>query len=354
MRRLFVASVKMLFRDRQALFWALAFPIIFTAVFGLFDFGKMQGVKVAVVAAERSPVAEGIVSGLKAVKSFQVSEPAGLDETLRRLDGGKLDMVLSVPPGAAPLEIKLWYDQGNPDRAQVGLQVVRQVMNDMNLRLAGVRVPPLALRESGVSAKVVRYYDFLLPGLVAMGLMNFSIIGMSVAIARFREQRILRRIMATPLRPWKFLVAQVLARLVLALVQAGLIIAVGVFVFGAHIYGNVLWLFVLAAIANLVFLNLGFAVAGRAANADAAQGIGNVVAMPMMFLSGTFFPTDTLPAVMQPVVQYLPLTPLIDAMRKVSVDGLSITATGHQLLLLGAWVVGSLAIASRTFRFSEG
>ncbi|HYH28350.1 MAG TPA: ABC transporter permease, partial [Actinomycetota bacterium] len=171
--------------------------------------------------------------------------------------------------------------------------------------------------------------------------------------ARFREQRILRRILATPLAPSRFLGAQVVSRLVLAVLQAALILAVGVYLFGANIYGNVLWLFVLATIANLIFLNIGFAVAGRAANPDAAQGIGNAVALPMMFLSGVFFPTDTLPQVMQTVVKYLPLTPLIEAMRKVSIDGLSITETGPQLLLLGGWVVVSFVIAARMFRFAR-
>lgn len=94
-------------------------------------------------------------------------------------------------------------------------------------------------------------------------------------------------------------------------------------------------------------------MAGRASNPDAAQGIGNAVAIPMMFLSGVFFPTDTLPQVVQTVVRYLPLTPLIEAMRKVSIEGLSITDTGPQLLLLGAWVVVSFAIAGRVFRFAR-
>jgi ABC-2 type transport system permease protein len=177
--------------------------------------------------------------------------------------------------------------------------------------------------------------------------------GWGPPLARFREQRILKRILATPLRPAKFLTAQVLSRLVLSVFQAALILAVGVFVFGAHVYGNVLWIFVLAAVANLVFLNIGFAVAGRAANPDAAQGIAQAIALPMMFLSGVFFPTDTLPQIVQSAVQYLPLTPLIEALRTVSLEGGSLADTGQQLAMLGAWVVGSFALASRLFRFER-
>jgi ABC-2 type transport system permease protein len=231
--------------------------------------------------------------------------------------------------------------------------VIERIVDRMNLRAAGVTSPPLSVEARGVTARSVEYYDFLLPGLVAMGVMNFSITGMAVAVARYREQRILKRILATPLRPFKFLAAQVLARLVLALVQAALIVAVGVFLFGARIYGNVAWIFLLATVANLIFLNIGFAVAGRSPNPDSAQGIASAVAIPMMFLSGVFFPTDTLPQVMQTVVRFLPLTPLIEALRKVSLEGLSIVDTGPQLLLLGVWGLVSFALAAVNFRFAR-
>jgi ABC-2 type transport system permease protein len=150
-----------------------------------------------------------------------------------------------------------------------------------------------------------------------MGVMNASIIGMAVAISRFREQKILRRILATPLAPIRFLSSQIGARLVLSIIQSALILAVGIFLFGAELHGQLIWLFVLVTFANLIFLNLGFAAAGRAKNPDAAQGIANAIALPMMFLSGTFFPTDTLPVVVQWIVKFLPLTPLLEAMRRL-------------------------------------
>jgi ABC-2 type transport system permease protein len=157
----------------------------------------------------------------------------------------------------------------------------------------------------------------------------------------------------TPLAPTTFLAAQVLSRLVVALTQTALILVVGVFVFHAHIYGNVLWLFLLAALANIVFFNIGIAVAGRAPNTDAATSIAQAVAMPMMFLSGVFFSTDSLPQVVRTVVAYLPLTPLNEALRKVALDGQSITAVGTQVLLLALWVAVSFALANRTFTFSR-
>jgi ABC-2 type transport system permease protein len=231
--------------------------------------------------------------------------------------------------------------------------VIGHVVDALDLRLSGVSQPPLSLEQRDVSGHSFKYYDFLLPGLVGLGVMTFSITALAVAISRFREQRILKRILATPLPPRRFVMAQVLARLVLAIVQAGLILAVGVVLFHAHIYGNLLWVLLLVALGNLVFLNIGFLIAARASGPDAAQGIAQAITLPMMFLSGVFFSTDTLPSALQKIVHYLPLTPLLVALRKVVNDGRSITATGHQVLLLAAWGVGSFILAARTFRFAD-
>ncbi|MBI4729840.1 MAG: ABC transporter permease [Acidobacteria bacterium] len=361
MRKLFVASLKMLYRDKQTLFYALLFPVIFAVVFGLFDFSRGPKVDIAMVGARTSPVYRALVEGLRPVASFSVKEGRTLASARAALTAGDIDVVLSVPgeppagssPAIGPAVIEVLYNQSNFDTNQFALGAIERIVDRLNLTLSGVRSPPLVVAPNGVKARTIDYYDFLLPGLVAMGVMQFSIIGMAVAIARFREQRILKRILATPLAPSKFLVAQVGARLVLSVVQAALIMAVGMVLFGARVYGSIFWIVALAAVANLIFLNIGVAVAGRAPNPDAAQGIGNVVALPMMFLSGVFFPTETLPAAMRAVVRYLPLTPLIEALRTIANDGLPITAAGSQLALLGVWVLVSFLLANRAFRFAR-
>ena len=360
MGKLFLSSLKMLYRDKQTVFWALAFPVIFAVVFALFDFDDAPELRFKVVSQSTSPLSEALVDGLEKVDSFTVSETTDLARARSDVTEGETDLGIVVPAvaeqsrgSASSARLEVFYNGDNVQEARVGLDAVGRIVQEMNLKMAGVHVPPVAIDDRPVSGKTVNYYDFLLPGLVAMGVMQFAIIGMAVAVARYREQRVLKRILATPLRPAKFLSAQVGARLVLSLVQAALILAVGVFVFGANIYGNVLWLLVLALIANLIFLNFGFAVGGRTANADAAQGLGNAIALPMLFLSGVFFPLDTLPNVLQSIVRFLPLTPLIEAMRKVAIDGESLTAAGPQLVMLAAWVVVSFFIATRFFRLAE-
>jgi ABC-2 type transport system permease protein len=349
MRKLFGASAKMLYRDKQALFWSLAFPVIFAVVFGLFDFEQSPDVEIDLVGETASPVYGAMEQGLGHIDSFVITERSDLDASLARLEDGDADVVLAVQ--GANVDVR--YDETNFQTNQFAITAIERIVDRVNLAAAGVSEPTVSMQASGVAVGDVSYYDFLLPGLVAMGVMNASIVGMAVAISRFREQRILRRILATPLAPIRFLSAQVGARLVLSLVQSALILAVGIFLFGAELQGPLIWLFVLVTFANLIFLNIGFAAAGRAKNPDAAQGIANAIALPMMFLSGTFFPTETLPVIVQWIVKFLPLTPLLEAIRAVSVEGEPITSVGPQILALTIWVGVSFLLASRMFRFEE-
>jgi ABC-2 type transport system permease protein len=356
MAKFFTASIRMLYRDKQALFWALAFPIIFAVIFGLFDFSAQADIRVVVVDSPGMEQANGgLAAALGEVDFFKVSHAKTEAAGKSRIDDDEADMVLVVEPGTAQesLRLRTLYNEGNPQSNQIAFSALKQVVDGMNLQMAGVTEPSITIAKEAVTDQSISYYDFILPGLVAMGIMNVAIAGIAVGISKFREQQILKRILATPARPGNFLGAQVLARLVLAMIQTALILAVGVFVFDANIYGNIIWLFVLAALGNIIFLNIGFAVAGRSKTEDAASGLAQAIALPMMFLSGVFFPTETLPDLMAQIVKLLPLTPLIVAMRKVALDGETLAACGPQLAALGIWVLVSFALARSMFSFAE-
>ena len=143
-----------------------------------------------------------------------------------------------------------------------------------------------------------------------------------------------------------------MAHVLLAVVQALIILAVGVYVFGARIEGNVGWLLVITVLGSIVFLNIGFILSAWARSPAAASGMGNAVALPMMFFAGTFFSTAALPWVLPYVAQALPLTPMLDALREVAIDNAPLWETWPHLATLGGWVVVTAIAATRVFRFS--
>lgn len=198
----------------------------------------------------------------------------------------------------------------------------------------------------------VDYFEYVLPALLAIGLMNFAMVGTAASVARYRELKILKRIVVTPLPASRFIVGQVGARLVLAAVQTALIMLIGLLV-GGSLGSSWPLLFLISTLGNLIFLSLGFAIAGRAGSVDAANNMAGLATTPLMFLSGSFFPIDSMPGWLQPVADLLPLTPLIDSMRAIALQSAGITDIGSELALIGAWIVGGLGLARATFRFNE-
>jgi ABC-2 type transport system permease protein len=196
------------------------------------------------------------------------------------------------------------------------------------------------------------YFDFVLPGLIAMNVMQFSVLWTAAGVTRFREMSILKRLAATPLRPIGFISGQVVARAMFAVVLALIILGGGILL-GAAVVGGIGLIVLLVVLGNLVFVSLGFAAAGRASSVDTATTMASLVTMPMAFLSGVFFPVEAMPEFMQQAVEWLPLTPLLDAMRAVSLEGAGFGEIAGDIGALLAWLPVMLTVAALNFRFSE-
>lgn len=347
-RRLVVADLKLLFRNRQSLFWALAFPIIFATIFGLFNFDQLPDIKMAVFAEEQAS-AQPVVAGLSSLGSIELEEYEDRDVAIQALKDGDLGLVLDIARNGV---VTINVNEVAADTNRIFVPVVRSVIDEVNFRIAGTP-RAFTIVEASISGREVGYYDFVLPGLVGMGVMTYAIIGLASTIAQYRAQRILRRIRATPLKPRTFVAALVVAHLVLSVVQAALILAWGVLLFGGTVRGNLAWIAVFVVLGNLVFLNIGFMVSTRAESAEAASGIGNAVSMPLMFFSGVFFPTSTLPWLLPAITSLLPLKPMVDGIRAIALDAASITELGPELAQLAGWALVTAFLATRVFRFER-
>ena len=196
------------------------------------------------------------------------------------------------------------------------------------------------------------YFDFVLPGLLAMGLMQLLMVGMAGSIARYREMQILKRIQVTPVRPSAFIAGQVSSRLILAVVKLALMLGLGL-ALGATVSGSWALMIGIATAGNLVFLTLAFAVAGRVETVEGANNLAGLATIPLMFLSGMFFPIETMPDFLQTVVRYLPITPVIDALRAIALEGAGVTDLGTELAIIAGWIVTGSVLARLSFRFGE-
>ena len=353
---LYVASLKEFARDRMALFWTMAFPILFILLFGLiFSGNNSSSFTVGLVNEDSGPMGQTIAQGFSKVSVFTI-KTGTRDTELNALKQGNLDMVIVLPADLSQnaqagqsTGIQVYYDQSKTANSQIELGVVQQVLAGFNQGLTHTS-PPLTLDPQGIAAQSLRSVDFLVPGILAMALMQLGIFGTAQPLVSLREQQVLRRLGATPLPRWKLLAAQVLNRLTISAVQAALILGIGAYAFNVHI-GNPLQVAGLVLLGATMFVSMGYLIAAISRTQDAANGISQAINFPMMFLSGIFFPLALLPAFLAPVVRALPLTYLADAFRQVMISSTPDFPLTLDLMIVAAWVAGCSVLSIFLFKW---
>lgn len=354
-RILFASSLKMLTRDRQALFWALVFPLIFMGVFKLFS-GDTSGMTRLIVSVDAtSERGRTLIEALGGVGFLDVLPRPGLDEdTARRLveeDEGDAALVVFPAVPGSPANAVLLVGIRDPIGRQVTSAAIASVVDSVNLSLTKAPAP-ISMVTRPVDEKTTSFFQFVAPGILGMGLMNFATISLSSSLSRYREEGVLRRIRATPLSPSHFFLSVLGAHLVVTGLQVAVLIFVGQ-VLGADLFSGGVWAPLIAVFGTVVFLNIGVIVAGRVKGRGAVEGAANAITLPMMFLSGSFFPVSALPDAMQKVVQVLPLTHMLSALRGVTIEGESIAAQWPSLIVMLGWTVASFVAARFAFRLED-
>jgi ABC-2 type transport system permease protein len=354
--QLFLADFKSMLRNRMALFWFLVFPVIFILIFGAVFSGSQQPVfSIGFAFAPGDPLGAGLAEGLRQVKAFDV-HAGTLPGELAALKKGDRALVIEIPAGAGAnafagtsTSVPVYYDQGREQTSRMLFSVVDEMLMEAERRLSG-RPRLLEPRFQPFQTSPLRTIDFILPGILAMALMQLGFFG-SFQMVVLREQKVLKALGATPLPRFHVLGAEVLVRLLLSLVQLALTIAIGVAVFGLHVTGN--WLAVLGVVVlgALTFTSLGYMLTCRARTIDSGQGLVQLVQFPMMFLSGIFFPVSIMPGFLKPVAALMPLTYLGDALRQVMVGMSPEHSLVSCLAILTGWLLGSFTLATVFWRW---
>jgi ABC transporter DrrB family efflux protein len=196
-----------------------------------------------------------------------------------------------------------------------------------------------------------RYIDFLLPGLMGMNLMGGGFWGVGFVLVDMRVRKLLKRLLATPMRRDSFLLSILGSRMGFMLPEMVVLVLLGRFGFGVPIVGSVLTLIIVILLGALAFSGLGLLIACRTSKTETVSGLMNLAMLPQWLLSGIFFSSKRFPDVMQPFIQALPLTQLNDALREVMLEGASLAAIGWRLTILAAWGLVGFVLALKWFRW---
>ncbi len=322
-------------REPEAVFWNFAFPLLLVAGLGAaFRGTPAEVVHIAVTTPQ-------LAQALKQDKTLAVEELSP-EVALGALRTNKV--LLLVEPGSNG-SVVYRYDDTNPDARNA-----RQIV-DRAVQVAAGRKDPVSVKDDLVREAGSRYIDFLVPGMIGMGLMNGGMWGMVFSIVDTRRRKLLKRIVATPMPRHYYLLSFLYWRLILLPLEIGIPLGFGVLVFGVPLRGSLLEFILLCLLGAFTFGSLGLLIASRARTIEAASGIMNIVQLPMWILSGVFFSAQRFPDVAQPFIKALPLTALNDALRANMLQGTGITQMGPQLAAMGVCLVVSFGVALKIFRW---
>ena len=367
-RHLLWARILELKREPEVVFWVFIFPLLLAAGLGIAFRNKPADITSVVVIdgpgaqktlamLQTSNKGSDESSDKSSVKSSDKGSsdkrsPAhstvratvlDRDAALKAFHFGKFDLAIESNPDGS---YTYYYDPARPE------SVLSRAEIDAQFQSAAGRKDALATSAQSSSEPGSRYIDFLIPGLLGMNLMNSGMWGVGFALVEMRQRKLLKRFVATPMRRSDFLLALTSSRLVLMVIEVGLLLSFGVLVFHMPMQGSILAVLLLGSLGAVAFGGVGLLTACRAQKIETVSGLINVVMMPMWIFSGVFFSYQRFPAITHPFIKALPLTALNDALRATILEGATLGSQSGRLLVLAVWGGVSFVLALRWFRWT--
>lgn len=322
-------------REPEALFWIFVFPILLAAGLGIaFRNRPADVLKIASTSPE-------IVASIKHEKLLDIRQ---LDATAAEdaLRTGRVALLAVPGPNGSVI---YRYDDTNPEGRAA------RMLADRAVQQSAGRVDPVATSDNFMREPGSRYIDFLIPGLLGMNLMGSAIWGMGFTVVDARRKKLLKRLMATPMPKSYFLLSYIFSRILMLVVEVGIVLAFGAWIFHVPVRGSFLDLAIVCLVGSLSFSALGLLLASRAKTIEAASGLMNAIMLPMWICSGVFFSAQRFPEVVQPLIKALPLTAAIDALRANMLQGANLAQMTPQIAVLSAWLLVCFAVALKIFRW---
>ena len=346
--------IQIFLRNKQYIIFSLILPILILGIVGLND-GDSDPIDIGLVDNSKSNLSKQLTEQLTMNNLFNVKEDSE-DKLREDLVNGDLMIVLIIPDAmnieANNLNIKLLVDKSQVQFMQTIQPILNQSLLSIERQITG-NTPMFKLVIEDVKSRTLSYIDFLLPGIMAFMLMNLSIAGSGFNVVEFRRRGILKRLFVTPIKPIDFVIAIVIARMVIVLGQLSIIFSFALFILDANIVGSIFNLYFVIMLGVLMFLTLGFSLGSLAKSQESVGVMATIFIYPQLVLSGVFFPLESLPLFIQPFAEILPLSLVADAMRSIANDGLQLFDIVRNFIGIALWIVIGMIISTKLFVWKE-
>jgi ABC-type multidrug transport system permease subunit len=326
------ARTREFYRDKAGLGWNLFMPFVMVLGFAfIFSNPEQDLYKVGLLGDASASDAPAFVH-LKHIDFIAQDNEAGAIEKVRR---HQIDLLLDLRSGQ-----RYWVNESSAK----GYIVERLLLGSPSSSA------PQASREV-VSGRALRYVDWVLPGVLAVNVMFSSLWGVGWVIVRYRKNGVLRRLRATPLNAGEFLVAQILSRLLVVGSVTALVFVATHVLLDFTVRGSYLALVLVFLAGAIALISIGLSVSARVRSEELADGLLNLLSWPMMILSGVWFSLEGTNVWAQRIAELLPLTHMVDAARRIMLDGAGLRDVAFEIALLLGIGVLLLGIAAKAFRW---
>ncbi len=352
-------QIKRFFRDPVALFFTILFPLLFLFVFGsIFRGNNDISFDVAVFNRSETEFASQFISDISSDDFLTVEEVKSLEAAKDMMGRGELDSILELPEefgatnqdGLPSGELSVYFNESNPETGQTLASIMESILREIDQEITQTS-PLFSVSQRPTTTNNLTQFDYTFSGLIGFTLLSLGIFGLSNQLPSEKKSGVLRRIRATPFRTSQLITGTMLYYGSIGALSIIVMLAVGLTVFNFDMRGDWLQLVPFLVLSIILMLGFGLLIGGWAKNENQSAVLSNAVSFPMMFLSGVFFPRFLMPEWLQGITSYIPLTPVIDGIRKITTENASLLDLGPELLIIFGWTAVVYLVAVRIFRW---
>jgi ABC-2 type transport system permease protein len=364
------ALFREIIREPGVLFWGILFPILMSLGLGI-AFTKKADVQRKVAVIQHVEIISGenntgniynflnykcekqissdkdaykwkfIIKDEKLGNSIFLFYEMGWEEAMKLLKRGTINVVLLEKEGQAEYH----FDPMNPD-AQLTYLKLKSLFGtgEVNTVVTNAEIKPLTVTGT-------RYIDFLVPGLITMGVMMSCMWGISYGIIEKRSKKLLRRLVATPMKKSHFLIALITVRVTMNFIESLVLFIFALFAFKMTIQGDITALILMFLAGNIAFAGIAVFVSSNTSNTEVGNGLIKFVVFPKMVLSGIFLSYQNFPEWSIPVIKNMPLTMLTDGIRSIFNEGAGYHEVAIPILILTATGIVFFSAGLKIFKW---
>jgi ABC-2 type transport system permease protein len=349
-------SLRAIFRSPSSVIFSIFFPLIFIVVFGFI--GSGGGPSYRLYLTPGSDTTNELIQALRGMKGIRFMQYRNKEALNSDLIKGRIAGILNVQQNkqdsAFGYTVLFKTTSASADKSATFKPLLENIIGKIDREKNAGRPSYAKLVTEVQKVREYRTIDFILPGQLGFSLLSAGVFGVSFLFFNLRQQLVLKRFYATPIKRGYIVLGEGLSRVIFQMTTAIIIIGMGYFVFHFTLINGwitFLEIMLLSFLALLVFMGFGFIVSGLAKTESSIPPFANIITLPQFLLAGTFFNIDVFPVWLQSISRALPLTHFNDAMRRISFEGAHLSDCGLQLAVLAGWGIFAYVAAIKVFRW---